>query len=622
MHNAAYAADALVAWFTLLSDSPLRFSLPGKPSRVYRRFARDCFSKPLVETIKGYSRLADRLLSLEAIHHEGSVERVFIEDFIGTPVFKEYHEFFKTGNAVILRFLVSFCVFLKKAHFEVDNLQSVAFRDWLEVEERLALPLPSDFIVPNLRTIVATILPRPNRSAFFPKHGPGQVSEGSHKSVDLKHALMAYDGKARRLYGSLMFSVDDALGYAKGVDVVHPHETVHSATLRFVPKDISKNRSICMEPANRMFAQQGVLAMMLDAFDEGPISRFCTLRDQTRNQRFAEIGSTYLCLDTIDLSSASDSVGVDLVKAIFPRSWLFYLLVTRTSSVATLEGEITLRKFAPMGSALCFPTQCVIFLSVVLLASLRYRYGMDRLFTSEEVWNLLDSFSKEPFSKRLFEPSVYGDDVICDSRVTDDVLQILGDLRFSANVSKSFVGSQTVRESCGKYYHEGRDITPIRWTVPQVSGGGTPKLVASLIGFANNCFEVGYAALRRLLIRRILYDKLVAGYEKRGYRDERGRLRIAFVTDPDQFGILTSYLLPGANAHLLRRRSEELQVSRWRSLVVKQSVVRVREVFAHEAYSLLLYWRTRRSYEGVTKHGHEDRLPEETRFGWGWTPIQ
>jgi hypothetical protein len=55
--------------------------------------------------------------------------------------------------------------------------------------------------------------------------------------------------------------------------------------------------------------------------------------------------------------------------------------------------------------------------------------------------------------------SVYGDDIIVDSDKVDDLKRLLGFLGFSVNADKSF-SAGPFRESCGKDYYQGVDITP------------------------------------------------------------------------------------------------------------------------------------------------------------------
>jgi hypothetical protein len=176
-------------------------------------------------------------------------------------------------------------------------------------------------------------------------------------------------------------------------------------------------------------------------------------------------------VDTIDLSSASDSVSWSLVKRIFPPKVLKHLLATRTKTVKTPGGELVeLNKFAPMGSALCFPIQCTVFSAVVILAGILYRWGIEEcqpdLLSGLDVSNLIQRTFRTSLldvseDHRLQAFFVYGDDIICDSRITSNVVDLLRALGFRVNIGKSYTGPSLFRESCGIFAFNGIDVTPL-----------------------------------------------------------------------------------------------------------------------------------------------------------------
>jgi hypothetical protein len=275
---------------------------------------------------------------------------------------------------------------------------------------------------------------------------------------------------------------------------------------------------------------------------------------------------------------------------------------------------------------------------------MRFKYHTHGGFTAEQVRNTLRSLSKKPYSLELHEPSVYGDDIICDSRVTDDVIQMLKDLRFEVNVDKSFVASQYIRESCGIYAHSGDDVTPIRYTVPFHNGKVNPKRIVSFMEGANHAYKLGYPSLRRWFIRLALYyptfgkdvlrekggkseplpgDLEVVKHRKRiPIRDDQGRLRIPFVTDERQFGIQCDPYRRNRNDHLDRQVKPAWQRGGWRSLGIEATRYPVKHVNAHEIYSMSLYWRAKLRVKDLTRQGHTRNLPEDTRFVWRWVPAQ
>ena len=85
--------------------------------------------------------------------------------------------------------------------------------------------------------------------------------------------------------------------------------------------------------------------------------------------------------------------------------------------------EIRLKKFAPMGSALCFPIECIIFGSIVRLAN--REKGVNTEFR------------------------VYGDDLVVDDRIFLKVIELLEVFGFRVNVDKTFFPYHPFKESCG-----------------------------------------------------------------------------------------------------------------------------------------------------------------------------
>jgi hypothetical protein len=240
-------------------------------------------------------------------------------------------------------------------------------------------------------------------------------------------------------------------------------------------------------------------------------------------------------MDTIDLSSASDSVSAELVKRIFPPSWLSYMFGTRTSKVRCPDGSVVVvKKFAPMGSAVCFPTQCVIFTAISLLAYRACQVGTttgDLIRDDDDVAKLFDSISTvrssfTPFGKRFEPPVVYGDDIILDSRVTDYAIILLERFGFSVNVSKSFTKSMSFRESCGVYAYEGQDVTPVIFRLPFFkSGKWDAKVFASFIGGINQMRTAGYNSVATFWLSIL---------------DDYGfKYPLPFTTKPDGFGMFT-----------------------------------------------------------------------------------
>jgi len=210
------------------------------------------------------------------------------------------------------------------------------------------------------------------------------------------------------------------------------------------------------------------------------------MEDQSRNQEMARIGSVQRNYATIDLSTASDTVTNSLVRYVFQDTSIWPWLWASRTRIATLDREtVQLEKFAPMGSAVCFPIESIVFAAVVWLAM--ERVGIHRDFV------------------------VYGDDIICHKDCFDEVIRLLKLFHFSVNEKKTFSPESPFKESCGKEFYYGVDVTPFR--IPRFFSGfsepselkGKPQLLDSWVSVANRLYASGLYLARAYLVHRLLH---------------------------------------------------------------------------------------------------------------------
>jgi hypothetical protein len=310
----------------------------------------------------------------------GSSIGPWIDEFKDTPVFFEYHRYYQTGDPSLLSFLYTFLNFGKKFEYVDKEFNETAFRGWMECEARLDQLVLDDVDCDNLRLIIQYCLPPPSDTDFWPKHGPGAVAERKIRCVADKHRAVVYHAAIAdflRVHLTENFNpafiVHGERGWKEADKDAFPQLP---SLLRFVAKNMKTARTICMEPATLMYFQQGVKEQLVKSIESGPLGRFIRLKDQSFNADLSDFGSRTSEVDTIDLSSASDLLSLDLVKRIFPDDWLSGMLATRSPVVRTSHGIKTIRKFAPMGSALCFPTQCIVFTAICIYAAHLYRKGL------------------------------------------------------------------------------------------------------------------------------------------------------------------------------------------------------------------------------------------------------
>lgn len=214
---------------------------------------------------------------------------------------------------------------------------------------------------------------------------------------------------------------------------------VQGSRLSFVPKTREISRTICTEPVLNMLFQKGI-GITLEAALRRVSGIDLSVQPQ-KNRELARLGSMTGEFGTIDLSSASDSMSLTLVREFFPKQLVTWLERTRSPVTVLPDGRvIDLHMVSSMGNAYTFPLQTIFFCSLV--------YGAYRVKSIK--------FDR-PFGQSLGNFAVFGDDIIVKKEVYDFLLRLLSICGFSVNVDKSF-NTTDFRESCGLDFMNGHDI--------------------------------------------------------------------------------------------------------------------------------------------------------------------
>lgn len=631
----------VLAWVVLLSDSPLHVAGSLKPKSTYKRFFNRLLRDPLVTSINHFADLSEQLMHCTSLFGEGSSTGPFLDGMKHTPIFSEYFHWWKTGDPKTLQYVLSFLRFGKKLEYMDESFYSEAFRSWKRVEEQICEVPPQEYVV-GLSNIIKLLMVDIGPIPFLGKHGPGSTA-GRYRGLVAKSDKLRYHPKLHRGFFSEGKYLRDKLAHDFHAvipdDVAWASDSQHglsefddTAWLEFVFKNTKTARSICMEPVSFMYFQQHVAAVLHKRIDSSLFSRFIRIRDQSQNQEYCHYGSFSGNVDTIDLSAASDSVSMSLVRAIFPKSLLLMMLSTRTSKVKLPDGSVVrIKKFAPMGSAVCFPTQCIIFLAVVLYAYILHAHESDgdcgasvlgdtgaiRDFILKRIGKIGVS-SINPLTNNYEPPSVYGDDIICDSRVTNYVLLMLSRLGFIVNTDKSFLSSNAFRESCGKYYWNGHDVTPLLFRVKLFQKELGASSVASSIQACNNAGDYGYLFYRSHIINMLLYTPI------RGIRTNGKRNPIRFTQERSEFGIFTTRST--RNTHLVSRVHTGYQRDEVRTIVLRAKEYKRplsrRSKLNFDKQRYILWWRAAvlrgSDFEYDSKPVEADSIG--ARCVWGWTP--
>lgn len=618
-HNVRVLA---VLWVSLLADSPT--DSVNKPSHVIYRFALQ-LTDDMIGLTKRYSSLYDLLTTSVKRSESGVTLDTFIEEFKDTPIFREYLEFYKTKDALLFKFISTFLLFGKKSYFEDETFNEAAFRGWLEVEERLGQLDFDSPCVSDLAVITGWIFRHFDDELFLPKHGNGAVAEAGIRGITKKNSIVTPDPILTELFHRDDVNCGDDMLTSTGASEMAKRRV---SRLKFVPKDIGKARSICMEPATLMWTQQGVRLWIEQAL-AASIGRHIPLHDQERNCELARRGSEGFGVDTIDLSSASDSVHYGLIEAIMPDTVLKYLSGTRSNTVLVdEETEVKMHKFAPMGSALCFPIQSAVYAAVVLYSSLAWQFGIAAGDAIEIHPKLMYHYYEMCYvdrgKTRLRPFSIYGDDIICDSRITNHVIETLKILGFAVNVSKSFTGTSAFRESCGGFYLDGEDVTPLRAKFKKIGDTIPISTLAGLIDLANRARVYGYRSLWSATVRTCLYYPIAGVKVDPSSHSECNP--ILFTTEEDAaFAICTP--VP-RNEHLRQRYYSvddvhrdtryTLQRDEYRSICPRP--IGVEELSSgDDDYLHCVWWRSRLLADVDVDAFSSRKIPSKTGPGWRWT---
>lgn len=475
---------------------------------------------------KKVQQLLRTILSLEVIDVEQYADswKALKEDFLGSfalfesevdhqRAFKQRARGLSTlkwiGNSVVGLIeggvrdadVIQWLVFDEKLNLRSLDLTAVCYSDYVSQEEQMRKWQYE--IAPDLQqiaddwmsTLTLQLFP------FRPKHGSGATAELSRRQATEAGKNACLVGDERLLeYLQMRYAsadTDQSYWFFGGLAV----EANRTGRVQCVPKSLTKNRTISAEPTTLQFLQQDLFAVMDDWFSSGPLRRHVHLHDQRASQDLCLKASRDGRFSTIDLSSASDSVTVPLVRSLFRESDLCdALMSTRSTHVIFNDTTIELTKYGGMGNGTTFPVESTVF-SMLCEAACR-RAGCDRP-----------------------EYLVYGDDIILPTEAVDDLLQLLEENHFTVNVSKSYFNTtgSFFREACGMWALNGTDITPLRLSRRLYWRDGTsPSEAAGWLSLYNDSLRWGYLMLRRCINDILRATPWFRSIRRVPYFEERG----------------------------------------------------------------------------------------------------
>nr|QDH90814.1 MAG: RNA-dependent RNA polymerase [Leviviridae sp.] len=333
------------------------------------------------------------------------------------------------------------------------------------------------------------------RENLRPHHGPGAVADklfGNEKwqQPPWPARLEAVFPYGRWAYNSWLNYLDDL----DNGNVADPGAEIPVKVIT-VPKTQKTPRIIAIEPTCMQYMQQALCGCYEEALRHDPVAYTLVGYDsQEPNQLLARKGSYDGSLATLDLSDASDLVSnelVDYVLTDWPHMRAAWQATRSQYALVNTEGgdiSVALRKFASMGSALCFPTESMIFLIITLLGISRVRDNSSSL----------SSLAKA----MIGSVRVYGDDIIVPTNCAQSVVDTLEACGLKVNRAKSFWNGN-FRESCGKEYWNGVDVTyvKLRHQLPTLQRDLSKDVDSTIhtVAFRNNMLSHGRLEVVRYL---------------------------------------------------------------------------------------------------------------------------
>ena len=326
---------------------------------------------------------------------------------------------------------------------------------------------------------------------LVPKHGPGAVAD--RLSSNEKWNQRTWPSRLERILPFGEYSLPNWSFYDQldKVDILEPGSEIPVRVIT-VPKTLKTPRIIAIEPTAMQYMQQGLLRSFLDALRKDDfLSRVIGIDDQEPNRQMAMAGSLSGELATLDLSEASDRVSNQHVRLMLRNHpHLLEAVQATRSRKADVPGHgvIRLAKFASMGSALCFPFEAMVFMTLALM-------GISRELSAP----LSDRSSIRRYRQQV---RVFGDDIIVPQRHVLSVVSRLETFGFQVNRSKSYWTGR-FRESCGREYFNGHDVSIVKVRQVFPTRRQDASEVISLVSLRNQLYRAGYWQTVRWLDNRI-----------------------------------------------------------------------------------------------------------------------
>lgn len=351
---------------------------------------------------------------------------------------------------------VLFYGYKEETKFTEGQIQE-AVDTFVDVDD--CLPNPGDPVPVDWREtlhfancLVQNVLRDVNPLEIQPGHGPGAVASGEDawEKMDFRRIYRqineVYPFQRYFFLSWAHLNCSPHKDYLVRVDEGRSRQVL-------VNKDSRGPRKISMEPLEYQWIQQGLKGLLYEVIESHPLTKgHVNFTSQEVNRNLARWASRNKSFVTLDLKDASDRVSLWLVENLFDGTEILRALrATRTKSMALVQESsdgrenLVLKKFAPMGSAVCFPVEALSFWAIIV-ACLVVKAKLPITLVCRNVW-------------------VFGDDIILRSGWEDFVIPALEAFSLEVNKTKSCLHGY-FRESCGVDAFYGQEVQPLRVKSP------------------------------------------------------------------------------------------------------------------------------------------------------------
>ena len=317
----------------------------------------------------------------------------------------------------------------------VDAFYSSERRCFMSNEKLSPFISPGAFLAPHeeglrrilirpVRKMIARIL-GPLPLSLTGKLGPGATYGDKGAKTTVAHKFSSVPTLTRGVIPLLSYWDDmwNDIHNAEGGKL----DIVNGNRFTSVPKDSTKNRGICIEPALNIYFQLAVGKVIRSRLKSNAGIDLDHGQD-THREVVAWASKNVETFGTIDLSNASDTICKNLVKLLLPEDWYSLLYSLRSTHTLVRDQWTRLEKFSSMGNGFTFELETLIFHAIASVVA-----GVKCL--------------------------TYGDDLIVPSGKWVDVCNALEFFGFEVNWNKSFQSGPFL-ESCGADYFNGQAVRP------------------------------------------------------------------------------------------------------------------------------------------------------------------